>query len=136
MATMRAAEASDMAVLLRYDTHIAPDVLRRRIRAGCCFAAEEDSAVVGMLRFELLFGEHPFLELLYIDAAFRGRGIGRLCLSEWEREMQARSYPYVMTSTQADETAWRFYEKLGYEKCGAFFPPEQKVEEWIYRKRL
>lgn len=136
MAVIRKAKGSDAAAFLRYDTHIAPEVLRRRIRDGFCFVAEEDSASVGVLRFGLLFEEHPFLELLYIDAAYRGRGIGRLCLSEWEREMRARSYRYVMTSTQADETAWRFYEKLGYERCGGFFPPEQAAEEWVFRKKL
>ena len=51
-------------------------------------------------------------------------------------EKLAELFREQVYARQADETAWRFYEKLGYETCGAFFPPEQKVEEWIYRKRL
>ena len=50
--------------------------------------------------------------------------------------MAIRGYKYVMTSTQADEDAWKFYEKLGYHKVGGFFPPEQEAEEWMYLKRL
>ena len=50
--------------------------------------------------------------------------------------MVIRGYKYVMTSTQADEDAWKFYEKLGYHKVGGFLPPEQKAEEWIYLKQL
>lgn len=43
--------------------------------------------------------------------------------------MAIRGYKYVMTSTQADEDAWKFYEKLSYHKVGGFFPPEQEAEE-------
>ena len=50
--------------------------------------------------------------------------------------MAIRGYKYVMTSTQADENAWKFYEKLGYHKVGGFFPPEQEAKEWMYLKRL
>lgn len=42
----------------------------------------------------------------------------------------------VMTSTQADETAWIFYEKRGYRRIGAFLPPLQEAEEWMYWKDL
>ena len=56
--------------------------------------------------------------------------------SRRESLMVIRGYKYVMTSTQADENAWKFYEKLGYHKVGGFFPPEQEAEEWMYLKRL
>ena len=50
--------------------------------------------------------------------------------------MTTLGYKYVMTSTQADEDAWGFYEKLGYRKVGGFLPPEQEAEEWMYVKEL
>ena len=50
--------------------------------------------------------------------------------------MREAGYRYVLTSTQEDETAKFFYEKLGYEQCGSFFPPEQEAAELIYRKKL
>lgn len=50
--------------------------------------------------------------------------------------MRWRGYRDVMTSTQADETAQFFYEKLGYTRAGAFFPPEQEAEEIIFKKLL
>ena len=136
METLREAKMMDVAEILRYDTHIAPDVLTHRMRDGLVWLAEVDGTIVGVLRFVILWGEHPFLEFLYIDAAYRGRGIGRLCVAEWERKMRALSYRYALTSAREDETAWRFYEKLGYEKCGAFLPPEQAAEEWVFRKKL
>ena len=78
----------------------------------------------------------PFLDLLYIDEPNRNRGFGTQMMHEWESLMETRGYKYVMTSTQADEDAWKFYEKLGYHKVGRFFPPEQEAEEWMYVKDL
>ena len=50
--------------------------------------------------------------------------------------MASAGYPYVMLSTQEDETAKFFYEKLGYRRIGAFLPPEQDADEIIYLKEL
>jgi hypothetical protein len=41
-----------------------------------------------------------------------------------------------MLSTQEDETAKYFYEKLGYRRIGAFLPPEQDADEIMYLKEL
>ena len=96
----------------------------------------EKDSVVGVLRYSLFWQSIPFLDLLYIDAAYRNSGFGTQMIRKWEAVMAAGGYKYVMTSTQADEDAWKFYEKLGYRKVGGFFPPEQEAEEWIYMKEL
>ena len=75
-------------------------------------------------------------DLLYIDEAYRNCGFGTQMMRAWESHMEACGYKYTMTSTQADEDAWKFYEKLGYHKVGGFFPPEQEAEEWMYIKTL
>ena len=54
----------------------------------------------------------------------------------WESVMQRMKYKYVMFSTQEDETAKYFYEKLGYHRIGAFLPPEQEADEIMYLKTL
>ena len=56
-------------------------------------------------------------------------------MRKWEETMLVMGYKYVLTSTQSDEDAWRFYEKLGYQRIGGFFPPEQEAKEWIYGKK-
>lgn len=50
--------------------------------------------------------------------------------------MQTMGYPDVMLSTQEDETARYFYEKLGYQRIGAFLPPEQEADEIMYLKKI
>ena len=136
METLREAKMMDVAEILRYDTHIAPDVLTHRMRDGLVWLAEVDGTIVGVLRFVILWGEHPFLEFLYIDAAYRGRGIGRLCVSEWERKMRALSYRYALTSAREDETARRFYEKLGYESVPQPVPTVHTTMNRFYLKKI
>ncbi len=57
-------------------------------------------------------------------------------MTEWEETMKRMDYPYVMLSTQEDETAKHFYEMLGFHRIGAFLPPEQEADEIMYLKEL
>ena len=57
-------------------------------------------------------------------------------MEAWEKTMKRMGYPHVMLSTQEDETAKYFYEKLGYRRFGAFLPPEQDADEIMYLKEL
>ena len=146
--TIGLAQSKDKQKIARLDTHISSLLLDECIRKGQIYVLKDDSVknggqnhrgkdpVVGVLRYSLFWQAIPFLDLLYIDEAYRNRGFGKQIMHEWETAMAACGYEYVMTSTQADEQAWRFYEKLGYRKVGGFFPPEQEAEEWMYLKRL
>ena len=146
--TIGLAQRKDKQKIARLDTHISSLLLDECIRKDQIYVLKDDSPknggqdhrlrdpVVGVLRYSLFWQTIPFLDLLYIDEAYRTRGFGTAMMDEWEKAMSAHGYKYVMTSTQADEQAWRFYEKLGYRKVGGFFPPEQEAEEWMYLKRL
>ena len=132
----------------RLDSHIPPSRLEECIHNGRVYILKDDSfkigekndlrkaSVVGVMRYSLFWQTIPFLELLYVDEAYRGRGFGTKMMETWEKTMAQFGYKFVMTSTQANEDAWRFYEKLGYRRAGGFFPPEQDVEEWMYVKEL
>ena len=142
------AQSKDRQNIVKLDSHIHCARLDECIGNGQVYVLKDDSIknggqnhrlkdpVVGVLRYSLFWQSIPFLDLLYIDEAYRGKGYGSQMMSEWEQSMKIRGYKYVMTSTQADETAWRFYEKLGYRKVGGFLPPEQDADEWIYLKQL
>ena len=142
------AKYQDRSEIARLDRHIPQHRLAACIEGGQVYVLKDDPTehggagngeqdrVLGVLRYSLFWQTIPFLDLLYIDEAYRNRGFGTQMMREWEAEMAKRGYPYVMTSTQADEDAWKFYEKLGYHKVGGFFPPEQEAEEWMYVKEL
>lgn len=118
----------------RYDKHLPAEKLAFCVEQGLVYAVKEEEVVVGILRFGYFWQTVPFMELLYIDENHRGKGYGTALCREWEKEMKSRGYTHLLTSTQSDENAWRFYEKLGYRKAGGFFPPHQQAEEWIYLK--
>lgn len=142
------AQSKDKQKITKIDRHIPSSHLGACIWNCQVYVLKDDSVknggrnhrlkdpVVGVLRYSLFWQTIPFLDLLYIDEAYRKRGFGTEMMQKWEEQMKIRGYKYVMTSTQADEDAWKFYEKLGYRKAGGFFPPEQEVEEWMYIKQL
>ena len=142
------ADSRDKQKIARLDCHIPSSCLGECIRTGNVYVLKDDSLknggqnrrvkepIVGVLRYSLFWQTIPFLELLYIDESYRRRGYGTRMMANWEETMRIMGYRYVMTSTQADEDAWQFYEKLGYRKAGGFFPPEQEAEEWMYVKPL
>ena len=76
------------------------------------------------------------MDLLYIEEAHRNHGHGRRMMQDWEDAMAKLGYSYVMLSTQEDETAKYFYEKLGYRRIGAFLPPEHAANEIMYVKEF
>ena len=142
------AQGKDKQKIAKLDFHIPFARLGECIWNGQVYVLKDDSIknggqnhrlkdpVVGVLRYSLFWQSIPFVDLLYIAEAYRGKGFGSQMMREWEQTMKICGYRYVMTSTQADEDAWKFYEKLGYRKTGGFFPPEQDAEELIYVKRL
>ena len=136
MAEIRLAEWEDMQKVLQYDRHIPPAQLENCIRNGQVYVLQDAGNVLGVLRYSLFWQSIPFLDLLYIDETQRSKGFGRTLMAYWESVMQHKQYKYGMLSTQADETAKYFYEKLGYRCIGAFLPPEQQADELMYLKAL
>lgn len=133
---IRLAVAKDKKKVLKYDCHIHHNKVGECIHNGLVDVLCDDEKIVGVLRYNLFWQSIPFLDLLFIDEAYRGKGRGRKMMDEWEESMMFMGYPYVMLSTQEDETARFFYEKLGYRRIGAFLPPEQDAEELMYLKEL
>ena len=143
------AQSKDISKIAKLDSHIPASRLNECIRDSQVYVLKDDTvqnerqssrlrdhSIVGVLRYSLFWQTIPFVDLLYIDEAYQRKGFGTQMMREWERVMKTLGYSYVMTSTQADEDAWRFYEALGYQKVGGFYPPEQEAEEWMYVKKL
>lgn len=130
------AEPKDKAQILKYDRHVPEARLEVCIREGQLTVLKDGGKIIGVLRWSLFWQTIPFLDLLYIDEAYQGRGHGRQMMAHWEEAMAVQGYKHVILSTQADETAKFFYEKMGYRRIGAFLPPEQEADELMYLKEL
>lgn len=134
--TIGLAEMKDLQKLSALDRHVPLARLKECVEKGWTWTLKDGEEILGVLRCSLFWQTIPFLDLIYLKEDVRGKGFGTEMMRIWEKTMARAGYGHVMTSTQADEEAFRFYEKLGYRKTGGFFPPEQDAEEWIYLKKL
>lgn len=74
------------------------------------------------------------MDLLYALEANRGQGTGRGIVEKMGYDMFQSGAEFVLTSTQADETAQHFYRKLSYQDCGDIFIPRQMPAKIFLRK--
>ncbi len=132
---IRTASPDDTPVLQQHDRHISPGELETSVRLGRVYVAEEHGEFAGWLRYNLFWDNTPFMNLLYVLDSHRGKGYGRLLVEYWEDRMRRAGYGTVMTSTQSNECAQHFYERLGYGAVGGFLPPGE-CYELILTKRL
>jgi GNAT superfamily N-acetyltransferase len=134
--TIRFAVKGDEPWFRINDELLREDLILRKISAREVLLAEVNGVLIGMLRFSYLWDSIPFMNLLFIIEEYRERGIGRDLVNYWEEIMKVDGYKYVMTSTQADETAQHFYRKIGYRDCGSMLYPGQNPLELFLIKQL
>lgn len=132
---IRLAEECDFEILSRNDKHVSAEMLKKKISDKNILIAEKNGEFAGWLRYNLFWDEMPFMNMLFVIEKFRGTGIGRELVRNWEKMTSEQGYKFLLTSTQADEYAQHFYRKLGYSDLGGFFPFGEEYEI-ILGKRL
>ena len=125
---IRIAEMRDAGALLAHDRHITRARLERKIADRQILVLLDGENFAGWLRWGLFWDEHPFMNLLYLLEPYRGKGLGRELVKDWERRMKAEGHEVVMTSTQANECAQFFYRHMGYADVGSFALPGDPLE--------
>ena len=131
---IRLAAAADIDWLNIHDPHIARRELKESVRAKRIYLAEAGGTVCGWLRYNLFWDNTPFMNMLYILEEFRGCGYGSALAERWEADMRRLGYSALMTSTQQDETAQHFYQKLGYRGIGGFLTGKEPMELILYKE--
>ena len=128
---------SDKAFWFTLDEHFNESEFNLIIRDKRGYIISVGSKPIGIMRYNLMWDNTPFLTLIYIDDASHGKGYGRQAMLFWENEMRELGYKMVMTSTQVDEQAQHFYRKLGYKERGGIFldntPFEQPQEMFMIK---
>ncbi len=122
------AALSDLDYLVRRDGHVTAEILRAKIEWQEIIIIRREDQPVGWLRFNYFWDEHPFMNMLWLDEPYRGRGWGQALVVWWEEQMPIRGHRLVFTSTQSDENTQHFYRKLGYQDCGALLLPDEPLE--------
>lgn len=128
-----------MEYLVETDRHIDPSEIQRKIAAGQICVLTVKGEPIGLLRYSLFWDKIPFLNLIYFEKEYRGRGYGSRAMLWWESRMQEEGHPMVLLSTQSDEGAQHFYRKLGYRDTGCLIidiEPYAQPLELIMIKKL
>lgn len=134
--TIEVAKPEDFPGICCYDRHIPAERLLSCIEDEQVLVLKENKQVRGILRWSLFWQTIPFVDLIFLDFSIHSQGLGTKMMGFWEQMMEKAGYSFVMTSTQEDETAWQFYEKLGFHRIGSFLPPDQEAPELMYGKSL
>ena len=94
------AQSKDKPKIAKLDCHIPPSHLGECIYNDQVYVLKDDSIknggqnhrlkdpVVGVLRYSLFWQTIPFLDLLYLDAAYRHQGFGTQMMNRWEETMK------------------------------------------------
>ena len=139
MFKMRYAAESDEPFWFTLDEGFSEREFKLKVRDQRAYILSDGERPIGVMRYNLLWDNTPFLTLIYIEKSSQGRGFGRQAMLAWENEMREFGYKMVMTSTQVDEEAQHFYRELGYLERGGIFldnTPLAQAQEMFLLKVL
>ena len=102
------------------DKQLSEEEFDKKVRDNQGYIIFVNDKPVGLLRYNLFWDNTPFCTMLFIEGQYQRQGFGRSLMEHWEKDMKAKGYEMVLTSTQVDEDAQHFYRKLGYRDCGGF----------------
>lgn len=117
---IRLANIKDADTILLHDKHITRKELINSISLNRVYIAEENNEFCGWMRYNLFWDNTPFMNMLFLQENYRGKGYGKQMAEHWEKEMKLLGYSYVLTSTPSDERSQHFYAKLDYKAIGGF----------------
>ena len=139
MFEIRHVTASDKSFWYTLDKHLCKQEFEFKIRDKRGYIISNGGTPIGLMRYNLMWDNTPFLTLIHICDDYHGKGFGKQAMQFWENEMREMGYRMVMTSTQVDEEAQHFYRRLGYKDRGGIFldgTPGEQAQEMIMIKVL
>ncbi|QHT58998.1 GNAT family N-acetyltransferase [Paenibacillus lycopersici] len=123
------AAASDYAYIRERDRHLAERLIAAKLQAGEIYLfLDDEESRIGWLRYGFFWDNTPFMNMLWLDAPYRGQGLGKQAVMHWEHAMKQQGFKLVMTSTLANEDAQHFYRKLGYRDAGCLLLQDEPLE--------
>ncbi|MCM3781884.1 GNAT family N-acetyltransferase [Neobacillus mesonae] len=129
------ANDSDYEYIRARDHHIPESLILTKIKENEIYILRNrDGSHIGWMRYGYFWDNIPFMNMIWVDEPFRGKGLGNKVVLFWEEQMKQKGFKMVMTSTQADEGAQHFYRKLGYQDAGCLLLDTQPLEILLTKK--
>ena len=130
---------NDKEFVMSIDTHVDDISYKNRVYTKSGYVIWEGSERIGIIVHCILWDNLPFMNLIFINEAYRGKGFAKQAILLWENEMKKKGYKMTLISTQVDEDAQHLYRKLGYIDCGGLVfnnTPFDQPMEMFFRKVL
>jgi ribosomal protein S18 acetylase RimI-like enzyme len=126
---------SDYGYIRDRDHHISESLILTKIKGNEIYILRhQNESNIGWMRYGFFWDNTPFMNMIWVDEEYRGRGAGKQVALFWEDQMKQKGFKLVMTSTQADEGAQHFYRKLGYKDVGCLILDTQPLEILLTKK--
>jgi len=132
---IRTARANDLTRLVELDTVAQSEegrirAIGRWVELGQCFCAEYDGLIAGYGVLHNYFFERPFLEMLMVDEALRGRGFGPALVAHAAHSCGASQ---LWTSTNASNLVMRrLLNRLGFTHAGTIYGLDEGDPELVF----
>lgn len=118
--SIRLAVIADADYCMQFDDHMDRDELKFKIKREELVLAMHDAVVIGYLRLDYLWSQHPFIAKIYIVEAYRGQGIGSLMFCFLENKLKNKGFKKLYSSSQSNELkAQQWHFKMGFSICGS-----------------
>jgi len=135
---VRFANPEDVETCRRMDPYLAAGAFAHKIALQELIVVELAGQAIGYLRLEYIWGKIPYIGLIWLEPAHRGRGIGRAVLQFLEAHLRDRGYPFLLSSSQVNEPepqAW--HRAVGFRECGIIAGiNDGGIGEVFFRKEL
>lgn len=129
----------DKEFVMSIDSHVNDNAYANWVFTKSGYVIWEGAQRVGIMSHCILWDNLPFLNFIFINEAYRGKGYAKQALLDWENEMKNQGYKMTLISTQVDEKAQHLYRRLGYIDCGGLVfhdTPLDQPMEMFFRKVL
>lgn len=135
---VRFARTDDISALQALDEWPKESAWRRLIGSQEVIVLEVDGNVVGMAHYAVLWTTVPFLSMIVLDSAHRGRGHSRVLVDFLCEQLRAQGYVALLSSSQTDEPepqAW--HRHLGFASNGIIENiADEGIGEVVFRLEL
>jgi ribosomal protein S18 acetylase RimI-like enzyme len=123
------AKETDYTYIVERDKHLQESLILTKIRdKEILILRDQEDLNIGWMRYGYFWDNIPFMNMIWVDQAYRGNGVGKQVVLFWENEMKKKGFTLVMTSTLSNEEAQHFYRKLGYKDSGSLLLENEPLE--------
>jgi GNAT superfamily N-acetyltransferase len=134
----RLANDADLPKLQQLDPWPKEHIWKQKIMCSEVIVLELNNEVIGLLRYDLLWTTVPFIGLIEIEAAHRGKGYSRLMLEFLKQHLREQGYIALLSSSQTDEpTPQNWHRHMGFKSNGIIENiMDEDIGEIVYRLML